>query len=126
MKLKLTNQKNLYRINHINIAMPFENFKGIKEREIFPGYKAKFIHSENMTFANWTIEEGASFPEHSHPHEQVLIMLEGDLEIKVGRETKILKSGDVSIIPPNMPHTGKAIKKVKAIDVFYPVRQDYV
>jgi len=106
--------------------MPFENFKNVGEREIFPGYKAKFIHSENMTFANWTIEEGASFPEHNHPHEQVLIMLEGALEIKVGRETKVIKPGDVTIIPPNMPHMGKAIEKVNAIDIFYPVRQDYV
>lgn len=106
--------------------MPFENLNNIKEREIFPGYKAKFIHSENMTFAYWTIEEGSSFPEHFHLHEQVLSMLEGTLEIKVGRETKILKKDDIAIIPPNMPHSGKAIKKVNAIDVFYPVRQDYV
>lgn len=106
--------------------MPFENLKNIKEREIFPGYKAKFIHSENMTFAHWTIEEGASFTEHSHPHEQVLSMLEGKLEIKVGKDTKIIEPGDIVVIPPNMPHKGKALKKVRAIDVFYPVRQDYV
>lgn len=106
--------------------MPFENLNDIKEKEIFPGYKAKFIHSKNMTFAYWTIEEGSSFPEHTHEHEQVLSMLEGKLELKVGRDIKILKSGDVAIIPSNMPHSGKAIKKVTAIDVFCPVRQDYV
>lgn len=106
--------------------MPFINLNDIKEKEIFPGYKAKFINSENMTFAYWTIEEGSSFPEHAHEHEQVLSMLEGKLELKVGRDTKILKSGDVAIIPSNMPHSGKAIKKVNAIDVFCPVRQDYV
>ncbi len=106
--------------------MPFQNLKNIKEKEIFPGYKAKFVHSENMTFAHWTIEEGSSFPEHSHEHEQVLSMLEGILELKVGRETKILKPGDIAIIPSNVPHSGKAIKKTNAIDVFYPVRQDYV
>ncbi len=106
--------------------MPFQNLKDIKEREIFPGYKAKFVHSENMTFAHWTIEEGSSFPEHSHEHEQVLSMLEGKLEIKVGRDTKILMPGDIATIPPNVPHSGKAIKRTNAIDVFYPVRQDYV
>ena len=106
--------------------MSFHNLKNIKEREIFPGYKAKFVHSENMTFAHWTIEEGSSFPEHSHEHEQVLSMLEGKLELKVGRDTKILMPGDIAIIPSNVPHSGKAIKKTSAIDVFYPVRQDYV
>lgn len=106
--------------------MPFQNLKDIKEKEIFPGYKAKFVHSENMTFAHWTIEEGSSFPEHSHENEQVLSMLEGILELKVGGKTKILKQGDIAIIPSNVPHSGKAIKKTNAIDVFYPVRQDYV
>ncbi|NYT03118.1 MAG: cupin domain-containing protein, partial [Candidatus Methanofastidiosa archaeon] len=42
------------------------------------------------------------------------------------RDTKILMPGDIAIIPSNVPHSGKAIKKTNAIDVFYPVRQDYV
>ncbi|KYC52410.1 MAG: Cupin domain protein [Candidatus Methanofastidiosum methylothiophilum] len=105
--------------------MPFKNLKDIEEKVIYPGYKAKFIHSENITLAHWTIEEGSSFPEHFHENEQILSVLEGKLELRIGDKTKILKQGEAAIIPPYIAHSGKAIKKTNAIDVFYPLRRDY-
>ena len=106
--------------------MAFKNLNDIEKKEIYPGYKAKFIHTENITLAHWTIKKGSFFPEHMHPHEQVLSMLEGKFELTVGFETKILEPGDVAIIPPNVSHSGKALEKTKAIDIFYPYREDYL
>lgn len=106
--------------------MYFQNLKGIKEKEIIPGYKVRFIHSKNMTLAYWDIEEGALLPEHSHIHEQVANVTEGKFELKVGNETKILEPGQVAIIPSNVKHSGKAITNCKIIDCFYPVREDYL
>ena len=107
------------------IRMAFNNLKDIKEREIIPGYKAKFVHSANMTFAYWDIEAGAVMPEHSHRHEQVANIIEGKFESRVGSESKILGQGEVAVIPPDTIHSGKAITKCKIIDVFYPRREDY-
>ncbi|KYC45373.1 MAG: Cupin domain protein [Candidatus Methanofastidiosum methylothiophilum] len=106
--------------------MPLIKLNDIEEKEIYPGYKARIIHTEHMTLAYWTIQEGSSFPEHFHEHEQVLSIIEGELELKLGDETIILKSGEVGIIPPYIAHSGKAINKTNAIDVFYPIRRDYV
>lgn len=106
--------------------MVFININELEEKQIYPGYKARLIHTGNMTIIHWLIEEGSYFPEHLHSNEQVLNILEGSLELTVGIETKILKSGDVAIIPPNVHHSGKALKKTKAIDVFYPHREDYM
>ena len=53
------------------------------EHEVFPGFHGRFVHSAAMTFAWWTIDEGAEVPEHEHPHEQVVNVLEGELALTV-------------------------------------------
>lgn len=104
------------------VKIPLES---VDSREIVTGFNGKFIHSENMTLAYWDIEEAASLPEHSHPHEQVVNMLEGEFEITVGGNPLSLKPGDVVVIPGNVPHFGRAITKCRILDVFQPVREDY-
>ena len=99
--------------------------KDVKEKELFPGYTSRFVHTKNMTFNFIDIEAGYPFPEHSHMHEQVTIVLEGKFELTIDGETKVLEGGSVVAIPPNATHVGKAITKCKLIDVFYPIREDY-
>jgi len=106
--------------------MTFKNLKDIEEKEIIPGYRVRFVHTKNMTFAYWDIEKDAPLPEHSHPHEQVANVIEGEFELKLGDETKVLGIMDVAVIPPNVKHSGKAITRCRIIDVFYPVREDYL
>ncbi|HYE83044.1 MAG TPA: cupin domain-containing protein [Clostridia bacterium] len=98
----------------------------VAEREMVPGYHAKFVHSENMTIAYWDIEKGNALPKHSHPHEQVANIIEGSFEMTVDGETSVLGPGSVVIIPSNAMHSGKALTSCRIIDVFYPVRTDYI
>jgi len=105
--------------------MAFQDLKDIQEREIVPGYRARFIHSENMTLAYWDVEPGASLPEHSHPHEQIANVLEGRFELTVDGESRILEPGQVAVIPSDAPHSGRAITACRLIDAFYPCRDDY-
>jgi len=106
--------------------MTFENLDDIEEIDILPKIKVKFVHSKNMTFTYWKIQAGATFSDHSHTHEQVATMLEGEFEFKVGTEKRIMKQGDVAIVLPNVNHSGVALSDCKIIDVFYPTREDYV
>ena len=105
--------------------MPFIQLNHLKQREPFPGFKVHFVHSANMTFAHWTIRAGALLPEHSHPHEQVVNLLDGEFELTINEQTKRLKAGQVAIIPSNAIHSGKAITDCRIIDAFYPIREDY-
>ena len=97
----------------------------LNELEPFPGYKGKAIHSKNMTVVFWDIEAGKPFNKHSHPNEQITVMIEGEIEMTIDNVTKILKAKDMAIIPENTIHFGKAITNCKVVDVFYPVREDY-
>jgi len=105
--------------------MAFQDLKDIPEREIVAGYRAKFVHSKNMTLAYWDVDPGAALPEHSHPHEQIANVLEGQFELTVDGESRILEPGTVAIIPSNVPHSGRAITACRLIDAFYPCRDDY-
>lgn len=105
--------------------MSFLNLKDFEEKEPVPGYKVRFVHSDNMTFAYWNIDAGAALPDHSHPHEQVANVIEGKFEFTLDGETKVIGPGDVVTIPGNVPHSGKAVTDCRIIDAFYPVREDY-
>jgi quercetin dioxygenase-like cupin family protein len=94
-------------------------------REVLLGFRAKFVHSENVTVSYWTVKAGAALPEHAHPHEQITNMLEGTFEMIVDGEPQTLKANMVAVIPSNVSHSGTALTDCKIIDVFYPVREDY-
>jgi len=105
--------------------MPFVKLEDVNEKELVPGFHARMVHSENMTFAFWRIEKGATLPAHSHKHEQVAVVMEGELELVVDGVPHRLVPGTVFEITSNVPHGGKAIKDCRVLDVFYPVREDY-
>jgi len=105
--------------------MPFIDLDQIKAKEIVPGYRAVFVHSDSMTLAYWTVEAGADLPEHSHPQEQVANVLEGTFELTIAGETSRLGPGTVAVIPSNAVHAGTAITDCHILDVFHTVREEY-
>ncbi|OEK06615.1 cupin domain-containing protein [Roseivirga misakiensis] len=107
--------------------MPFINLEDIASRELLPGFSVKMIHSEKMTLAYWDIKAGSVLPEHSHPHEQIAAqVISGEFELILDGQSKVMKSGDVAVIPSNMVHSGKAITDCQLLDAFSPVREDYL
>ena len=96
-----------------------------KPREVIPGFVGRFLHSDTMTFALWQIAAGSPLPEHSHPHEQVVHLYEGEFEMTVEGRTMRMSSGSVFAIPGNARHHGRAVTDCRIMDVFCPVREDY-
>ena len=105
--------------------MPFIKLDQVNVKEIVPGFRAAFVHSETMTLAYWTIDAGATLPEHQHMHEQVSNIIEGEFELSLDGETKRLDPGTVAVIPANAAHGGTAITECRILDVFHPVREEY-
>ena len=98
----------------------------IETKTVIPGFHGKFAHSANMTFVLWKIDKGAVLPEHSHMHEQVVHVFEGELQVTVAGETTVLSGGSIGIIPSNALHSGKALTDCRVMDAFYPLREDYM
>jgi len=101
------------------------NLKDIPSKEIMPGYHGKLVHGEKMSWAFWTVESGAAVPMHSHPHEQIMHVVEGEFEFQLGDETKVYVPGDVVHIPSNTPHGGKALTDCRLMDIFSQVQEEY-
>lgn len=107
------------------LIMSAINLNNILSKEIAEGYFAKLIHTDKMTFSFVEAKAGKVLKEHSHPHEQVSIMLEGKFQLTLNGEVIVFTKDEVIIIPSNAKHSGLAITNCKLLDVFYPVREEY-
>ena len=67
-------------------------------RELVPGHHGRFLHTEHTTQVYWQIEEGAQLPEHHHPAEQTVHMLEGTYELTVDGEYYIINATDFGVL----------------------------
>jgi len=102
--------------------MPVVDTSSLKIVERLPGWKGRYFHSINMTFAHYDFASGASIHEHFHPQEEVYEVTEGELEITIAGVTRRLVPGYVGIVPSNTPHAVKAISSGKVIVVDFPLR----
>lgn len=105
--------------------MPLVELDRLPIREIFPGLRARLIHSDRVTQSWVEVDPGAAFPEHFHPHEQIVSVLSGELELVVNGVAHALRPGVVFVIPPNAPHSGSSATGCRVLDTFAPVRDDY-
>ena len=95
--------------------------------DLLPGVSIRTTAGQNMLLSLVTFEPGSLVPDHAHPHEQMGIMLNGQLEFTIGGEVRILGPGDLWRIPGGVRHSVKAIAgPAVALDVFHPIREDYL
>jgi quercetin dioxygenase-like cupin family protein len=93
---------------------------------IFPGIDIVTTAGSGMMLSVVTFKPNAVVPMHSHPHEQMGIMISGHAKFTVGGITRMVGPGDIWRIPGDVPHMvvgldGPAV----ALDVFHPIRDDY-
>lgn len=96
------------------------------EHQIFPGVKIFTTAGDNVMLSLVEFEPGAVVEMHQHPHEQMGMLLEGELTFTIGGETRVVRAGEMWRIPGHVPHKAVAgDKPVRALDVFNPIREDY-
>jgi quercetin dioxygenase-like cupin family protein len=103
----------------------FIQLQEVEIREVFAGWQGRMIHGERMSVVHYRATAGSPFAAHSHPHEQISNLIEGEMELTIGDETRLCRAGDVAVIPPHVVHYGKALTDCYVVDVFSPVREDY-
>jgi quercetin dioxygenase-like cupin family protein len=105
--------------------MSFQQFSSIANKELAPGFDCKLVHTQNNTINFLTVKAGSVLPLHQHPHEQSSFVLEGEFEMTVGNDVRLLTPDTFCVIPGDTLHGGRAITDCRLIDVFSPVREDY-
>ena len=105
----------------------FYDSSEVKRRELAAGVTLRTMWGEKTMLRMVEISPKSVVPNHSHPHEQSGIVLQGEFDFTVGGETRTLRPGDAYIIPGGVDHSlvgsdGWSL----ALDIFSPPREDYM
>ncbi len=86
------------------------------------------VTGRNEMVARVLLRRGAIVPVHSHVSEQVTWILEGALRLWIGapEEEVTLRAGEMVVIPPDVPHRAEALEDTVDMDIFSPIRQDWL
>ena len=99
------------------------------ERELierFPGVNLRTFWGDKVMLSIVDLNKGSVVPNHTHPNEQAGIVLEGEMELGINGEKRILKKGEIYVIPGGAEHYAKPHgESCQALDIFAPVREEY-
>lgn len=92
-----------------------------------PGVHRKVLaHNEDMMMCEIRFEKGAVGALHAHPHLQTTYVVSGSFEFTIGDEKKVVKTGDSLLMPPDALHGTVALEDGILVDVFSPMRKDFL
>jgi quercetin dioxygenase-like cupin family protein len=107
--------------------MPY--FKDAQSRdpmELIVGARTRTFWGDRVLLSLVEIDVGAEVPNHTHPHEQAGIVIEGEIEMGIGGDVRTIKPGDMYIIPGNVEHYARSGgTPAKILDIFSPVREEF-
>ena len=90
------------------------------------GMLRKYVNGVNVTIAQFRLAKGSVVKPHSHKHEQVSIVVQGVVKFTVGNDVYVMRAGDLVHIPPNTIHSAEALEDSLVVDVYTPIRDDWV
>jgi quercetin dioxygenase-like cupin family protein len=86
----------------------------------------KVVHGDRGTLVQVYVKRGCVVPMHAHDSEQTTYVLQGALRFLVGGEDVTVREGEVLMIPPGVPHQAEALDDTFELDIFSPVRAEWL
>lgn len=107
------------KLQHIRLQdMPVEHLNPLIDRQ--------FVAGERSMLARIILRKGSIVPQHSHDNEQITYVLEGALKFVIEGKELIVRSGEILVIPSNLPHSAEALEDTVDLDIFCPPREDWI
>lgn len=92
-----------------------------------PGVRRKILtYDDRLMLVKVDFEAGGIGPVHQHFHSQTTYVESGEFAVTIGDETRVLRAGDAFYIPPHLPHGATARQAGVLLDVFSPLREDFL
>jgi quercetin dioxygenase-like cupin family protein len=104
----------------------FSAFASLPEERISDRISRRIVSGEQSMIVWWSIPAGVHVEPHQHPNEQIVWMLKGRLELRIGDERRTCLPGDIAVIPGGVEHEGWFHEDTEVIDVFSPPRADFL
>ena len=102
------------------------NWSAIPVEQMNPLVTRQVMHGGSITIARIVIAKGGSVPTHKHINEQMMNVVSGCLKVILDGSELTLSGGNTLVVPPNVPHSVEALEDTVAVDVFSPVREDWI
>lgn len=94
---------------------------------VSPGVKRQITgYDVSIMMVKVVFETGGIGPVHQHYHSQTSYVVSGKFEVTINNEKKILQTGDAFYIEPNILHGAICLEAGMLIDVFSPIREDFL
>ena len=106
--------------------MAHHRWVDVPSEQINESIARRFITGDSVTVGRFELKQGGIVPPHSHANEQVSIVLSGLLLFKIDGVETLVKAGEVMQIPGNAVHEVEVIEDTLVLDVFSPIRQDWI
>ena len=98
----------------------------IPNEQITSTIARRFITGDSVTVGRFELKQGGLVPSHAHANEQISIVLSGALRFTIDGQETIVRAGEVMQIPGNAAHQVEVLEDTVVVDVFSPVRQDWI
>jgi quercetin dioxygenase-like cupin family protein len=99
----------------------------VKSTEPFPNLTRRVLaHNEKLMLTEHTMAKGSIFPRHSHPHDQLAYLVSGHIRVAAGDQTFEARAGDSFVLRGGIEHQVWALEESVALDIFTPMREDYL
>ncbi len=96
-------------------------------RNMMAGIEMKtLVYGQTTLMAEYRLEKGSLLPDHNHPHEQTGYLVSGKLRLTIGDDTRIMEAGDSWNVAGNVVHGAEVLEDTIAVEVFSPVREDFL
>lgn len=104
----------------------YEKLASVPEERITDKIGRRVLSGKQGMLVSWRIKAGAHAAAHKHPHEQIVWMISGRMDFRIGTEKRSMVAGDVAIIPGNVEHEGFFPEDTEVLDFFAPPREDFL
>jgi quercetin dioxygenase-like cupin family protein len=106
--------------------MELYTWESVEKEQLNPKLWRRVISGKNLTVAQIALAQGAEVPTHQHESEQFSCVLSGALKFEVGNQEIVVRAGEVLHLPSNVPHGAKALQETLSLDIFSPIRSDWL
>lgn len=107
-----------YMTQNESAVLPVAMLEGVRRKTL--------VHGDKTILCRFELDKGANLPLHSHPYEQTGYLISGKMIFSIDGKKHEMKPGDSWCIKENIEHAVTVLEKVKLVELFSPVREDFL
>ncbi len=106
--------------------MSLYSWDNVPEEQISEKLGRKLVWGKKIMLARISLKRGCIVPSHRHEHEQASFVLSGSLEFTLPGQKVKVNQGQVLVVPSNVEHSALAVEPTVTLDIFSPIREDWL